>query len=84
MFEFLSIPLIPIFLDVIKPLNETRPRKHVHFTDYLVDSTDSHYYAAIAAHQWHVSIVFTTLILTIDGIFIVFVYHACCQLEIIG
>ncbi|XP_051153878.1 odorant receptor 9a-like [Leptopilina boulardi] len=82
MLEFLTVPLIPSFLDKIKPLNESRPRRLIMVTDYLVDSNN--YYAAIAAHHWHVSIITITLILTVDGIFRAFIYHACGQMEILG
>lgn len=82
MLEFLSVPLIPSLLDVIKPLNETRPRRLIMVADYLIDPEDKYYW--IAVHHWHASIVIITIILTVDGIFIVFIYHACGQLEILG
>lgn len=84
MLEFLTVPLIPSILDAVKPLNESRPRRLIIITDYLVDSNEDKYYAAIAAHHWHVSIVTITLILTVDGIFRAFIYHAAGQLEILG
>ncbi|XP_051153908.1 uncharacterized protein LOC127277111 [Leptopilina boulardi] len=80
--EFLTVPLIPSFLDAIKPLNESRPRRMIMVTDYFVNPNN--YYGVIAAHHWHVSIVTISLILTVDGIFTFFIYHACGQFEILG
>lgn len=84
MIEFLTVPLIPIFLDLINPLNESRPRKINMDADYLLDQNDKYNYIAIAIHHWPVSFAIITLILAVDGIFIVFICHACGQLEILG
>ncbi|XP_043468159.1 uncharacterized protein LOC122502271 isoform X1 [Leptopilina heterotoma] len=53
-------------------------------TDYLIDQNDKNNYIAIAMHHWPVSFAIMTLILAVDGIFIVFICHACGQLEILG
>ncbi|XP_051153956.1 uncharacterized protein LOC127277136 [Leptopilina boulardi] len=84
MLQFLTVPLIPSFLDAIKPLNESRIRKLIFPTDYLVDSNNNNYYTIIAIHHWHVAVILITIILTVDRVFIFFIYHACGQFEILG
>ncbi|XP_051153781.1 uncharacterized protein LOC127277028 [Leptopilina boulardi] len=82
MFEYISVPLIPILLDVFKPLNESRPRRLMIVADYYVN-TDDHYFL-ISLHATYSCIAIVTVFLSIDGIFIVFIYHACGQLSILG
>lgn len=82
MFEYISVPLVPILLDVFVPLNESRPKRLMIVADYCVNTDD--YYFLISIHAVYSCIAIVTVFLSIDGIFIVFIYHACGQLAILG
>ncbi|XP_043479750.1 uncharacterized protein LOC122509619 [Leptopilina heterotoma] len=82
--EYVSLPLIPFFLDIVRPLNESRPRSLIMLAEYYVDSNNDYNYIAITIHQVLVSLILATVIVTIDGIFIVFIYHASGQFKILG
>lgn len=82
--EYIFLPLIPFFLDIVMPLNESRPRSLIMLAEYFVDSDNDYNYLAISVHQVPMVFLLATVIVAIDGIFIVFIYHACGQFEILG
>ncbi|XP_051153864.1 uncharacterized protein LOC127277082 [Leptopilina boulardi] len=82
MIEYLSVPLVPILLDIFKPLNESRPKRLMINTDYCVNTDD--YYFWISLHAVIGCVTLVTVFLSVDCIFIVFIYHACGQLAILG
>lgn len=81
---YTSVTFIPCLLDIVIPLNESRPRSFILITEYYVDSNNYNNYLAIMIHHIHSTMILSTFVLTIDGIFIVFMYHACGQFEILG
>lgn len=82
MAEYIFVPLVPILLDVFMPLNESRPKKLMIIVDYGVNIDDN--YFLICIHTFYSCVAIVTVFLSIDGIFIIFVYHACGQLAILG
>lgn len=76
------MPLVPVFLDIIKPLNESRPKRLMIVAYYYVNSND--YYFWISLHATYSCVAFVTVLLSIYGMFIAFIYHACGQLAILG
>ncbi|XP_043479731.1 uncharacterized protein LOC122509610 isoform X2 [Leptopilina heterotoma] len=82
--EYIFFTLVPCFLDLIRPLNESRPRTFILIAEYFVNPNVFNNYLAIWIHQMLMTTLLTTVILTIDGIFEVFIFHACGQFEILG
>nr|XP_012231786.1 PREDICTED: uncharacterized protein LOC105677626 [Linepithema humile] len=72
---YVLIPLIPRILDIVIPLNESRPLRHIYEAEYKVDK-DKYYYP-ILLHAFISSVTTIGIILTIDSIYIVCVLHAC-------
>lgn len=83
MIDFLGHPLIPPLMDLILPLNESRIKRLIIETDYLIiDQNDNYYWISL-----HTSVSVTLLLLVIlsmDSMFIVVFYHACGELAILG
>lgn len=79
---FAFLPLTPLFLDIVLPLNESRPHLKPFHADYvLFQQDDYHFWACV-----HVTVVFASSILLIgscDGIFIMFVKHVCGLFNIV-
>lgn len=72
--------LSPIILDVIVPLNESRPREIHAITEYFVD--EQTYYYAILAH-WVVSLTLGGFVVATTGTLeMLYVEHICALFEI--
>lgn len=79
---FLSIPLIPIVLNVMIPLNESRPLIYVYEAEYGIDK-DKYYYP-ILLHNYAACTVNIMIVTSVDTMYIVCVLHACSLFEIVG
>nr|AXM05173.1 odorant receptor [Campoletis chlorideae] len=79
---YLTIPLTPIILDVIAPLNESRPREYLYRTEYFVDPDD--YYFPIMLHTYIGTIITVLVVAAVDAMFATYVQHVCGILAIIG
>ncbi|XP_051153964.1 uncharacterized protein LOC127277145 [Leptopilina boulardi] len=82
MIDFLGSPLIQPFMDFILPLNESRPRRLIIETDYLIIDQDANYYW-IALHTCLSTTAVTIVVVGIDSMFIAVIYHACGELAIL-
>ena len=80
-FYFLA-PFIPLLLDKVNPLNETRPLEQLLEVQYYVDPEK--YYIPIYIHgaQGALSVVF--IILTVDVYFMMITQHACSMFVVLG
>ncbi|KAG5320654.1 OR22B protein, partial [Pseudoatta argentina] len=72
---YLLIPLIPRILDVVKPLNESRPLIYVYSVEYRVDNEK--YYYPILLHCYATSLITIIILFTIDTTYIMCVLHVC-------
>ncbi|XP_014205442.1 uncharacterized protein LOC106637244 [Copidosoma floridanum] len=72
---YLSLPLVPVLLDVVKPLNETRPRVFPYFAEYFVD--DQKYYFQLSVHGWVVCTISAQLYVVFHTNCIQCAQHAC-------
>ncbi|XP_025262491.1 odorant receptor 13a isoform X1 [Camponotus floridanus] len=79
---FLSIPLIPKILDVVIPLNQSRPFIYVLEGDWGVDKEK--YYYPIMLHCYLAIIVGTRCLVNIDTMYVVCVLHGCSLFNAIG
>ncbi|KAG5332520.1 OR22B protein, partial [Acromyrmex heyeri] len=72
---YLLIPLIPRILDIVKPLNESRPLIYVYSVEYRVDKEK--YYYPILLHCYATSLITIIILFTIDTTYIMCVLHVC-------
>jgi len=72
---YLLIPLIPRILDIINPLNESRPLAFVYQAEHRVDKEK--YYYPILFHSCVASTITMGILFTIDTTYMVCVLHAC-------
>ncbi|KYM96668.1 hypothetical protein ALC62_12664 [Cyphomyrmex costatus] len=79
---YLLIPLIPRILDVVKPLNESRPLVFVFPVEYRVDKEK--YYYPILFHCYATSLTTITILFTVDTTYIMCVLHACSLFIVIS
>ncbi|XP_047365383.1 uncharacterized protein LOC124955261 [Vespa velutina] len=83
---FLLLPIVPIIMDIVVPLNESRPLKPIFKGEYFINE-DEHFYFI----YFHMSISITisiTALVTGDILFLMFNSHICgifaavgCRLE---
>ncbi|XP_057334181.1 uncharacterized protein LOC130673241 [Microplitis mediator] len=76
------VPLVPIFLDIVIPLNETRPKNLPYPTEYFVDIEDNFY--ALYTHGLIVTPIAFFYFLTFDVFYAGLIQHACSMFTIIG
>lgn len=77
---FSVLPLEPVLLDLIVPLNESRPKSLILKTDYSVYGINvNEYYFAIITHQI-LAIALQMTFLTAVNTFIIIVVEHCCGL----
>ncbi|KAL0121608.1 hypothetical protein PUN28_006850 [Cardiocondyla obscurior] len=72
---YLFIPLVPRILDIVVPLNESRPLVYVFQGEYGVDKEK--YYFLIVLHSYIASLNTITAVFTVDITYIASVLHAC-------
>lgn len=83
MILFLLIPLTPIFLDVVLPLNETRPLRHIFQLNYIFVDSDECFYPIYLHMTWS-SFSSVMIIIAIDSLYMVFVHYTCGLFAICG
>ncbi|XP_043261143.1 putative odorant receptor 71a [Colletes gigas] len=79
---FAFLPLIPLFLDIVLPLNETRLKQQVFKLNYLVD--DDKYFYPIYFHSIWTSTTIVVTIVTVDSMYMLVTHHACGLFAICG
>ena len=79
---FVLMPLNSQILDLIIPLNESRPRKSIYNTQYYVDPQAN--YNWIFIHHFMISFMLISLLVCGDLIFIACIQHACGIFAAIG
>lgn len=71
---FISTQYFPILLDMVKPLNESRPHKHIILAEYLVDQQK--YFYIISVHMSIAVLLFLTIFLATELYCFVNALHA--------
>ncbi|XP_053981999.1 uncharacterized protein LOC128878119 isoform X2 [Hylaeus volcanicus] len=79
---FVMLPLVNPMLDIVMPLNETRPRQQVFKLYYFVNN-DDHFFP-IYFHASICSICAILMIITFDSVFMVISHHASGLFAICG
>lgn len=79
---FLILPVLPVFMDIIMPLNESRPKEMLFQAEYGVDK-DKYFYLMLC-HAYITSMIAMSIIVTVDSMFFTVVEHACGLFEIVG
>lgn len=76
------VPLLPVILDVVAPINGTHP-KHLMFQqiEFLFDYEK--YFFPLLIHGYLGTMAYLTIIIAIDTIFMVYIQHACAKFEIL-
>ena len=78
---YITLPLAPAVLDMIDPLNETRPKAFPYFAEYFID--DQKYYFELTVHGWIVCILSVQIYATFDSTYAQTVHHACALFAIV-
>ncbi|CAL1673840.1 unnamed protein product [Lasius platythorax] len=79
---FMSVPLVPRILDIIIPLNESRPVIYVIEGEWRVDKEK--YYYPILLHCYLAIIISTRCMVNVDSMYMVCVLHGCSLFNAIG
>ncbi|KAL6441750.1 hypothetical protein ACFW04_003686 [Cataglyphis niger] len=79
---FMLIPVMPKILDIIIPLNESRPTIHVLEGEWGVDKEK--YYLPILLHCYLAAIISTRCMVNVDTMYIVCVLHGCSLFNAVG
>ncbi|XP_035728239.1 uncharacterized protein LOC118444250 [Vespa mandarinia] len=73
---------LPKIFDLISPINESRPLRHVFMNEYFVDPQE--YFYPIYFHMTSVIMIGITCFLANDAIFLVFTSHVCGLFSSVG
>ncbi|XP_011159797.2 odorant receptor 9a [Solenopsis invicta] len=80
---FIMIPSLgPMFLDIVLPLNKSRPRNIALYSEYGIDRDK--YFFPIFLHTSIVIIFGVSIMVAVDSMHIVCTAHACSLFQIIG
>ncbi|XP_071637119.1 uncharacterized protein [Temnothorax longispinosus] len=71
----LLIPFTPKILDIVIPLNESRPLAYVYQAEHRVDKEK--YYYPIVFHSYITCIIVVVIVFTVDTTYLKCVLHAC-------
>lgn len=78
---FMLIPITPIFLDIVWPLNETRPRHQAVIVDWRIDHDK--YFCPIYCYNLGITVMGIFIIVTIDTMQVSCTAHACSLFAIV-
>nr|QNL15066.1 olfactory receptor 122 [Aulacocentrum confusum] len=85
-FMYCCMPIIPKILDLVLPLNESRPAVYLFQAEYFIDQEKFYYFILI--HSYISCVIAVSILLAIDTEYAIHVYHGCsifaavrCQLE---
>lgn len=78
---FLLIPLTPVFLDIIRPLNESRPRFFAVAVELRIDQEK--YYTPLFCYNISIIMLGTIIMVGVDTMYVAYTAHACSLFSII-
>ncbi|KYQ50200.1 Odorant receptor 49b, partial [Trachymyrmex zeteki] len=79
---FMMIPMSPQIMDIVMPLNDSRPRKLLIEVEYRVDREK--YYYPILFHSYVAIILCISIVVCVDTTYISYVEHGCGLFAAIG
>ncbi|XP_011298919.1 uncharacterized protein [Fopius arisanus] len=79
---YLMGPMVPKVMDVLVPLNESRPALEIYQTEYFVDPEKNE--IPILIHAYVITPFPSTIIVAFDALYCNYVNHACSMFEIVG
>ncbi|XP_070157815.1 odorant receptor 13a-like isoform X1 [Polyergus mexicanus] len=79
---YLLIPVTPQLLNIIKPLNKSRPYKYLFDVDYGIDKEI--YYYPILIYSYLTTVMNISILVVVDTSYMMFVQHACSLFAAIG
>ncbi|CAK9814667.1 hypothetical protein ANTPLA_LOCUS8294 [Anthophora plagiata] len=75
MIVFLMVPLLCPFLDIVLPLNETRPRQQLFRVNYIIFNHENYFFYVYFQLAW-ATIVLTMTIIIVDSLYMIIIHHA--------
>lgn len=77
------VPLVPIVMDIVAPMNESYP-KHLMFQqiEFLFDFEP--YVIPLLLHGYMGTSAYFTIIIAVDTMFMLYIQHACAKFAILG
>lgn len=72
---------LPGFLDLVRPLNESRSKKLPLLSEYFILDEQKHFYP-ILTHQSAVIVLGFITVLATESLIMLYVYHACALFEV--
>ncbi|XP_036147465.1 uncharacterized protein LOC105832583 [Monomorium pharaonis] len=79
---FMLLPLTPLIMDIVMPLNESRPRKLLFEVEYYVDQQK--YYYLLLLHSYMVGLIHASIMVSVDTTYITYVQHGCSLFAVSG
>jgi len=79
---FIMIPLTPIFLDIVLPLNQSRPRVLAITVDLRLDTDE--YFAPVFCYTTAIIVVGMSIMVAADTMHFACTMHACSLFSIVG
>ncbi|XP_011637959.2 uncharacterized protein LOC105427760 [Pogonomyrmex barbatus] len=79
---YMLIPITPQLLDLLKPLNKSRPHKYLFDIDYSFDREV--YYYPVLLHSYLTTVITMSVMIITDTIYMAFAQHACSLFAAIG
>ncbi|KAK9306165.1 hypothetical protein QLX08_003059 [Tetragonisca angustula] len=80
---FVSFSLGNPLLDILIPLNETRPRQNIFNVNYVILDDQEHFYISYV-HLAFSAFVIVLTIISVDSLYITIIYHACGLFAVCG
>ncbi|KAL2742322.1 odorant receptor 63a-like [Vespula maculifrons] len=72
---YLSLPLSPIVLNILSPLNESRKMELLFCTEYFVNEED--YFNEILFYDYAIAVLVVAVLIATDTMYMVYSEHAC-------
>lgn len=80
---FLFVPLLFPILDVVLPLNETRPRQQLFRVNYMLFDDEEYFFYVYLQLAWG-SVVVVMIIVTVDSLYILVIHHSSGLFAVCG
>lgn len=80
---FLLVPLISPILDIVLPLNETRPRQQLLKINYIIFDDADYFFYVYMQLAWG-SIMVVVTIISVDSLYILIIHHNCGLFAVCG
>ena len=74
LFSYLVVPSMPLILDVVVPLNQSREKQYIFVANYGVDNEEYYYYLCI--HMYTGALVVGSLFAVCESMYMLYVCHA--------